>query len=247
MLNKREHAKNQIENMILEDRYPRGSQLPPEPELAEMLKVSRGTVRLAMNELQQDGIVARRVGAGTFVLRRPSKSEHIASFTKQVQDAGMKPSTKVLEISTIRASDADPDVYEAFLLNEESAPKEDLYYLSRLRCGDDKPLARQIVYLLARDFGSDLLQSEDLSRGLFDLYQRYHRIPVVAEEVIEARLADEKEINLLQMQDLPLRQQIVYIRRRITFDQENMPLEVLISLDRGDFFKTYRYRLTKAL
>jgi GntR family transcriptional regulator len=45
---------------------PPGNKLPPEPELADRLAVSRTTIRRAMAELEGRGVIARRQGLGTF-------------------------------------------------------------------------------------------------------------------------------------------------------------------------------------
>lgn len=47
------------------------------------------------------------------------------------------------------------------------------------------------------------------------------------------------------MQTLLPQQQFVYVRDRISYDQENLPVEVLISVDRDDFFRAYRYRVVE--
>jgi DNA-binding GntR family transcriptional regulator len=60
-------------------RYPVGSKLPPELELCERFDASRHTVREAIRTLTEQGLIARRPGAGTVVLRR----KHAGSFTQQ--------------------------------------------------------------------------------------------------------------------------------------------------------------------
>jgi GntR family transcriptional repressor for pyruvate dehydrogenase complex len=51
--------------------YPIHSRLPPETRLADQLGVSRPVVREALLRLRDDGVVASRQGAGSFVMRRP--------------------------------------------------------------------------------------------------------------------------------------------------------------------------------
>jgi len=67
-----EAVAQQIENFILEKLQP-GDKLPSERELAEMLQVSRGSIRDAIRSLELMGLVEPRQGAGTIV-RKPSES-----------------------------------------------------------------------------------------------------------------------------------------------------------------------------
>jgi GntR family transcriptional repressor for pyruvate dehydrogenase complex len=47
--------------------YPRGSKLPPEPELSRQFGVSRTVVREAVSRLKSDGIVVPQQGSGVFI------------------------------------------------------------------------------------------------------------------------------------------------------------------------------------
>ena len=60
-------AFNAILNEIRSGVYRPGDKMMNERDLAEKLKVSRGTVRKALDRLGKDGIVQRRVGSGTFL------------------------------------------------------------------------------------------------------------------------------------------------------------------------------------
>ncbi|MEM6626779.1 MAG: GntR family transcriptional regulator [Pseudomonadota bacterium] len=55
---------------IESDAYPVGSTLPTEHELCEANKVSRHTAREALRLLLEDGLIARRRGVGTIVVRK---------------------------------------------------------------------------------------------------------------------------------------------------------------------------------
>lgn len=52
-----------------------GTKLPPERELAQVLKVSRVSLREAMHELEAKRVIERRPGRGTIVLEVPSHAQ----------------------------------------------------------------------------------------------------------------------------------------------------------------------------
>jgi GntR family transcriptional regulator len=62
-------AEQALRNWLAGGRYRQGDRLPPEHEVAEMLGVSRGTLRSALGRLVESGEIVRRQGSGTFVGR----------------------------------------------------------------------------------------------------------------------------------------------------------------------------------
>ena len=68
-----EAVAEQIERLILKKLKP-GDKLPSERELAEMLQVSRSSIRDAIRSLELMGLVEPRQGAGTIVRERPADS-----------------------------------------------------------------------------------------------------------------------------------------------------------------------------
>ena len=61
----------QIKEYIAVERFNHNDRLPPERLLAERFSVSRGDLRKALAELEQDGLIWRHVGRGTFIGARP--------------------------------------------------------------------------------------------------------------------------------------------------------------------------------
>ncbi len=76
------------------------TQLPPERELAEMAEVSRVTVRKAVSQLVDDGVLEQRRGAGTFVRKPRLKLEHslstLVSFTEYMRQRGKNPTSRII-------------------------------------------------------------------------------------------------------------------------------------------------------
>ncbi len=64
---------NQLRQVILSGRWPHGTRIPSETQLAEHLKLSRSTVRLALQRAEIEGLIERTAGRGTFVAYAPSK------------------------------------------------------------------------------------------------------------------------------------------------------------------------------
>ena len=58
---------DQLAKDIAKGRYPVGTTLPAEPDLAVLLKVSRSTVRAALASLENRKLVSRKKNAGTRV------------------------------------------------------------------------------------------------------------------------------------------------------------------------------------
>ena len=86
-------ARGAILHSILERRFEH-SRLPPENELADMLGVSRTTVRSALQSLEQHGVLTRSPRRGTNVHGRMSASmvalQRLVGFTRMLDEQGYK-------------------------------------------------------------------------------------------------------------------------------------------------------------
>jgi GntR family transcriptional regulator len=195
-------------------------------------------VRNAIEQLVSEGLLRKEQGRGTFVIsvvpRLRKDLDWLASFTRQLRDGGIKPSTKVLEAGLILAGQAEGRVVEGFNLAETA----EVVYVCRLRRGDDVPFAIQTVYLRPERCPGILDEGTDLTR-LFKLYaERYNTRISFAHEIISVSAATDEEATLLEIAPgAP-----VVIRDRISADQDEYPFEVLHSVDRGDRFE-YRYHI----
>ncbi len=100
MVNKYILLKNKINEEILANKYPLDSKLPTEQEMATMYNVSRSTVRLALAELEKDGIIAKKWGSGNTVIakRDSAKSKTVLLI---VSDKRFLPENTIAEITAI--------------------------------------------------------------------------------------------------------------------------------------------------
>src|SRR6187431_3320754 len=95
-----EIAEQSLRQAIEQGKFGPGSQLPTEAELCQMLGVSRTVVREALRVLEEDGLVARRHGVGTFVRDHPILKNLNFNFgiTEMINSAGLGPGTSDLSI-----------------------------------------------------------------------------------------------------------------------------------------------------
>ena len=220
----------------IEYEYRPGDLMPSERELSERYGLSRTTVRLALQELEQLGLVVRQHGRGTFVADRSAQTTNLMqsySFTDQMREMGREPHTTILEFSEIEA-----DVNLADHLGIREGDK--LFKLKRLRSADDIPMMVERSYLPMRKFLSlkrPLLES----KPLYEVIEHdFHEKIRVAEEEFFASIARTADAHLLGINEGAPVLDLV----RTTFNMSNEIVEYTLSVARADQFKykVYHHR-----
>lgn len=137
-----EAAEQEIRTAIEQGLYRPGTQLPAESELVLMLGVSRTVVRDALRLLEDDGLITRRHGKGTFVRSRSILQNLNFNFgtTEMIKSAGLTPGTAWLEVQIQAAA---PDVASALNL-PAGAP---VLAIERIRTADRKPVVYSWDYI----------------------------------------------------------------------------------------------------
>ena len=94
---------------IAEGRYKTGDQLPTEAQLASQHGVNRHTVRRALSDLAEQGLVHSRRGAGVFVTARPTDYPigKRVRYHKSISASGKIPGKRILTLTTRTADDAE--------------------------------------------------------------------------------------------------------------------------------------------
>lgn len=103
--------KQRLLGEIGEGRYAEGGLLPTETQLCEIYAVSRITVRRAISELQDEGVLEKRAGKGTFVSvqRIVTSLVKLNGFTETYTALGADPHNQLLSIDTMPADAATAD------------------------------------------------------------------------------------------------------------------------------------------
>jgi GntR family transcriptional regulator len=127
-----------LEDAIRSGKLEHGDALPAERDLADYANVSRVTVRKAVDDLVKDGLLSRRHGSGTFVVKPMSRVEQpltrLTSFTEDMARRGLVTKSEWLERGLFH-----PSPEEMMMLG--LAPGTSVARIGRLRIANDMPLA----------------------------------------------------------------------------------------------------------
>ncbi len=213
--------------MIADGTWSDGAQLPNEAKLSEMLGVSRITVRHALRNLEEWGLLRREQGRGTFVRSSTviAGVRGLTSFSDEMADHGLEVGSKVLEQATVTA---DSDVASALAIRE-GAP---VLKLRRLRSGGGLPIGVQTAYLSIERMPGLV----DVATPIVSLYallrDRFGVTPLSALEIFRVGAVDEEDAKLLAVSP----GSPAFIVQRITSDARG-PYEFAASTMRGDRYE----------
>ncbi|GIO90126.1 GntR family transcriptional regulator [Paenibacillus lactis] len=222
-------VKEYLRNEIATGHYIPEQLIPSERELAEEFEINRLTVRQAINELVQEGLLYRQRGVGTFVsqpkIEQPLTS--LTSFSKDMENRGIVPGALVVSMKVIPATKQ-----VASRLQMEA--DEEVLELVRVRTADGEPMALERSYLRYDQvkplYGMDM---ENVS-----LYQKLEEVCgirlVKAIQTIEVASVYPDEAGILEIGP----HEPAMLIERITYTEgADKPLEFVRSLYRGDRYK----------
>jgi DNA-binding GntR family transcriptional regulator len=203
-----------------------GDRLPTEHDLAAWLGVSRMTLRHALGELAQRGLVTRAVGrnGGTFVAEAKLEQDltTLAGFSEQLRRHGKVAGATVLAAMQIPASPAAAAALEL-------AEGDPVHEVRRIRQADGRPMVIEHSLFPAWLF-PDLLECR-LDGSLYELLEeRYGQRPHRARESLEPVVASIRDAEALEVEEgAPL-----MLVERTAYSRAGQPLEFARDLFRGD-------------
>jgi len=187
-------VKSKLQALIDQGVYPPGSQLPAETKLADMLGVSRTTLREVLHLLEEDGVLLRRQGIGTYVRKTHSfvlnPLEASAPPSVIIRSAGANPGTRSIEIAEEQA-----DVTAASRLNIK--PGSVIVRMEKIRTADSLPVLYSID-MFEKSILQDVEIPANLGERVADLIEEMcdkravHSeckvLPVVADDTLSKKL-----------------------------------------------------------
>ena len=193
-----------IEEQIGAKKLAPGEMLPSENEFCDAYHISRTTVRQAFHELEQQGLIVRKQGLGTFVAEQKvaRRLGNLYSFTEDMKRIGMTPSSKILS-------------YRLVYRDECSSP------LQRFT-----PLLIENTFLPV-DLCPDLSWERLENNALYSILSEHYGLqPSRAVETYEAIIMSREESKLLECGE----GQPAFLLKRSTWDQNELLIEYTTSV-----------------
>ena len=150
-------VERRIEDLLLRGLYKAGDRIPPEAELVTSLGVSRVTVRAGVARLVERGVLERRQGSGTFLVRPPEGArlaaglERLETYTVHAGRLGLKLASSDL---AIQASGATADEAAALEVGEGTP----LAKVSRVLLIEGEPAAWMVDVVPESVVGVDVVR-----------------------------------------------------------------------------------------
>lgn len=200
------------------------SLIPSARDLAKTYKVSAMTVRQALVALQQEGLIHSVPGLGTYISdHKMSKRLTFVSFSQEVTDRGMKPSSKV--IMAIKTKVSDEELAEQLQLKIG----DPVYKIERVRFADKIPMALEENYISAELMPG--LLDQDLNASLYEIFKNtFEKAVVKAECVVSPVNLNKRQADLLETEIKSAALNFVVV----AYDSRGRALERCSSIKRGD-------------
>lgn len=203
---------------VLEERISSGLwiesyQIPTERELAETLEVSNITVKRAIMNLVDKGMLVRQRGKGTFVTdRQHEKNIHKSEFIKMDEQVR---STHDLLVNSNHVT--NPSIAKKL----EKAADTEFVYLERLGYEDNEPVSLEYTFI-PREIWPDNSFSINKDAFIYDLLKGKCGIKLKrSKNFFSGAVANEKEVRLLGVRlNTPL-----FVLERITYSDSGEPVE----------------------
>lgn len=229
-------TQNYLLDLIEDGAYQAGEQLPSEKELAGQLGISRSTLREALLNLEQDGVVVRKHGVGTFVApgyehRLESGLERLESILDLAARQEMQVRVGNLDVQQIPAS---KDLAERL----QVPPGTPLTCVCRVIEVDKKPIAYMADYVISSvlstadvdgSFGGSVL---DLLREKGDL-----RIAQAVADIVAVNAEPNMGQKLKVKPD-----QALLLLEEVVFDDEGVVVEFSRNYFVPDYFQFHVVR-----
>jgi GntR family transcriptional regulator len=227
--------REQLRGLILSGLLKPGDVLPTETQICHETGVSRMTVRQALMQLANEGLVVRQRGRGTFVAAPKSTLDStqfpLQGYTEMLKQIGLQAGAKVL--AQVIEPATEP-VAARLMLNSG----DPVVRITRLRLVHNEVMSLETSYY-PQNRCPDLTSLDLTNHSIYRLIEeRYALVPAYATDTIELSVASPYEAKALSISEgMP-----VVLVTRLSFLADNTPIEFTQTIHRGDRFKSIVHR-----
>lgn len=219
-------AEQILRNLICSEEYKNGKLLPSEVELSEKLGIARNTLRQAINTLVFEGLLVRKKGVGTKVVKKGVVSgvRSWLSFSEEMKRMGINVKNYELYVGWKKVNS---EVADFFSLHN---PDRKCLKMERVRGNEEYSFVYFVSY-----FNPDIPMTgdEDFTRPLYEILEKDYGVKVkTSKEEISARLAEDLVAEKLDIRP----NDPILIRKRFVYDESGRPVEFNIGYYRADSF-----------
>jgi GntR family transcriptional regulator len=200
------------------------SQIPSARDLAATYDVSIMTIRQSLAALQADGLIYTIPGSGTYVAgEKLSKKLVFVSFSEEIKEKGMKPSSQILKAEKVQVNDKKlADILQISVGDQA-------YRVKRVRLADGTPLSIEDTHIPYENAPG--LLDHNLKGSLYEIFKEVYERPVVkADSTISPILLDKDQAAALKA---PVNTPSLMFTLT-AFDMRGRTMEHCISVKRGD-------------
>lgn len=227
--------KDTLRTRILDGTYAPNSQMPSEYALCAMFGVSRITVRQALGDLRNEGLVFRLHGKGTFV-SKPKAFQNVTSLQGFAQAMSSMGHEIVNTLLAFRIVEANRYIAQKLDLPEGARVAE----IHRVRLLDREPISLELTWV-PEPLGKRLASADLVTRDIFLIIENDCGVPLGHADVsIDAMLANDEIAHALHVQE----GSPVLRIERTTHDAQGTPIDFEYLYFRGDAFQ-YRLRVDR--
>jgi len=221
----------QIAEALRRDLKGEGERIPSEHALCARFRVSRPTVRQALDVLVQEGRLYRHAGRGTFATAAAGNDRRLR-LIGSIDDMMALGDETWLKLLGRDVVPVPANIAQALRL----PPGSSAYRISGVRHADSGPFQHVTVWLSS--LVGQALSDEDLSKtSLIAAIERHFNTPIkVLEQTVDATLAPRAVAELLQIR--PRSPLLVFERTYFTANGE--PIEYALTYQTG---RRYPYRV----
>jgi GntR family transcriptional regulator len=204
-----------------------GERLPTEPKLAEMMGVSRATLREAMRTFETQGLIQRRQGVGTFVVHPSSVLDSGLELLESIESMAARAGLEVrMGDYEIEARAADAEEKDVLKVNK-------VLQVARVIEAEDRPVA-YLIDILPESVVSEAELREEFTGSVLDLLLKRDKPQVRSSDTeIQATAVESNVARALRIQ----RGDVVLHFRSTLFSLEGATMSITRSYFLPGYFR----------